>query len=149
MSAADLKEKVNKLVKKSKDGEEGFTYTFLPTKFACVGRKGIVEHIRDTQPDVYSELKSAAGVESDKDFQSQLSKLIMNVPVCDNDKTKKVTNNTNKNESSLKENGKESGNRHALSGRVDWANMKVLQINGVDQPSRRPGVVGETTAEEV
>merc|ERR1712241_837259 len=102
MSGPGLKEKVNKLVKKSKDSDEGFTYTFLPTKFECVGRKGIVEHIKDTQPEVYAELMSTSGAESEKDFQSQLSKLIMTVPVSNN--TCDENKGNYKNVSKVKEN---------------------------------------------
>jgi len=111
MSATGLKEKVNKLVRKSKDSDEGFTYTFLPTNFECVGRKGIVEHIKDTQPDVYSDLMSTAGAKSDKDFQSQLSKLIMTVPISENNSKENKGNSEKKIESKVKENGKALGTK--------------------------------------
>ena len=101
-----LKESVNKLVKKSKSSDEGFIYTFLPTKFQCVGRKGIVEHIKDTQPDVYSELMSTSGEESEKDFQSQLSKLIMTLPVSDESSKDSQGNDKDEDVSNIKENGK-------------------------------------------
>jgi len=106
MSAAGLKEKVNELVKKSKGSDEGFTYTFLPTKYECVGRKGIVEHIKDNQPEVYSELMSTSGAESEKDFQSQLSKLIMTVPVSNNTSNENKGKDKNKDVSKVKETSK-------------------------------------------
>ena len=104
--SAGLKQKVIKLVKKSKGSDEGFTYTLLPTKFECVGRKGIEEHIKDTHPEVYSELMATSGVESEKDFQSQLSKLIMTVPVSDNVSKENKEKGKNKDLSEVKENGK-------------------------------------------
>jgi len=81
----DLKRKVNKLVKKSKVTDDGFSYLCNNCDFECVGRKGIVVHIKDTHEEVYSELKLAFNDTSEKDFLSQLSKLVMNVPFSDQD----------------------------------------------------------------
>jgi len=81
----DLKKKVNNLVKKSKVTDEGFSYLCDNCDFECVGRKGIIQHVKETHEEQYSELKSGFEETSDKDFQSQLSKLVMNVPFCDKD----------------------------------------------------------------
>jgi len=81
----DLKRKVNNLVKKSKVSDEGgFSYLCNISDFECVGRKGMVEHLKENA-EVYSDLKLGFEETSEKDFQSQLSKLIMNVPFSDKD----------------------------------------------------------------
>ena len=53
----DLKRKINSLVKKSKVTDGGFSYIYNDTDFECVGRKGIVEYIKDNHEDIYSDLK--------------------------------------------------------------------------------------------
>ena len=74
----DLKRKVNALVNKSKVSDEGFSYICCLDDHHCQGRKAIIEYLRDKHAAKYNELKT--GFDDDKEFQSQLSKLVMSVP---------------------------------------------------------------------
>lgn len=81
----DLKRKINSLVKKSKVTDGGFSYFYINSDFECVGRKGIVEYIKDNHGEVYNDLKQGFQDKSEKDFLSLMSKLVMNVPFSDQD----------------------------------------------------------------
>ena len=86
-----VKRKVNALIKKSKVTDDGFSYICTIDDFQCVGRKSIIEHLKEKFPDKYDELKT--GFDDDKEFQTQLSKLVMSVPYSDQDA--KVDKNDN------------------------------------------------------
>ena len=65
-----MQEKVNKVVRRKKDAEGGFSYTCLLSDFSCVGRKGIMEYLKSKHEEEYSALQEEVGAE--------LGKLIMN-----------------------------------------------------------------------
>ena len=46
-----VKRKVNALIKKSKVTDEGFSYICTIDDFQCVGRKSIIEHLKEKFPD--------------------------------------------------------------------------------------------------
>ena len=79
----DVKKKLNSLVNKSKPTDEGFSYICQLDGYQCVGRKKIIQYLQEKHTDKYNDLK--AGFEDDKDFQSQLSKLVMTVPYSEKD----------------------------------------------------------------
>ena len=74
----DVKKKLNSLVKKSKPTAEGFSYICQLDGHQCVGRKTIIEYLKEKHEDTYNDLK--AGFDDETEFRSQLSKLVMNVP---------------------------------------------------------------------
>jgi len=94
-----VKRKVNALIKKSKVTDDGFSYICTIDDFQCVGRKSIIEHLKEKFPDKYDELKT--GFDDDKEFQTQLSKLVMSVPYSDQDAK------VDKNDKAKESNGKE------------------------------------------
>jgi len=115
-----VKRKVNALIKKSKVTDEGFSYICTIDDFQCVGRKSIIEHLKEKFPDKYNELKT--GFEDDTEFQTQLSKLVMSVPYSDqeskvdkDDKEKEANGNANGN-------GKEA-EEAVDEGEDDYANI--------------------------
>ena len=77
----ETKRKINALVRKSKVTEDGFSYICVLDGYQCVGRKGIIEYLKTKHEDKYQEL--AAGFDDDKEFQTQISKLVMSVPFSD------------------------------------------------------------------
>lgn len=79
----DVKKKLNSLVHKSKPTDEGFSYICQLDGYQCIGRKSIIEYLKEKHEDKYLDLRS--GFEDDKEFQSQLSKLVMSVPYTDKD----------------------------------------------------------------
>eukprot|EP00092_Neocalanus_flemingeri_P105061 GFUD01134622.1.p1 GENE.GFUD01134622.1~~GFUD01134622.1.p1 ORF type:complete len:663 (-),score=244.62 GFUD01134622.1:238-2226(-) len=122
----DLKRKVNSLVKKSKVTDEGFSYLCDNCDFECVGRKGIIVHIKDTHEEMFVDLKCGFEETSDKDFQSQLSKLVMNVPFCDKDAK------ANKNEGD-----KAAANKVLGETKI---NTEVTEVEEVKEAEEEPAV---------
>ena len=74
----DVKKKLNSLVRKSKPTAEGFSYICQLDGHQCVGRKTIIEYLKEKHEDMYNDLK--AGFEDETEFRSQLSKMVMMVP---------------------------------------------------------------------
>ena len=74
-----LKHKVNKLVKKIKLSDEGFSYIGDDCDFECLGRKGLWSTYK----------KLGFGISFEKDFQSQLFKLVMNIPIIERNSKEK------------------------------------------------------------
>ena len=79
----DVKKKLNSLVKKSKPTAEGFSYICQLDGYQCVGRKTIIEYLKEKHEDTYNDLK--AGFEDETEFRSQLSKMVMTVPYSNED----------------------------------------------------------------
>ena len=79
----DVKKKLNSLVKKSKPTAEGFSYICQLDGYQCVGRKTIIEYLKEKHEDTYNDLK--AGFEDETEFRSQLSKMVMSVPYSNED----------------------------------------------------------------
>ena len=79
----DLTKSVNSLVNKSKVSEGGFNYICTLDDFQCQGGKAIIEYIKEKHTGKFDELKK--GFEDEKEFESQLKKLVRNAPFSDKD----------------------------------------------------------------
>jgi len=77
----DLTKNVNSLVNKSKVSEGGFNYICTLDDYQCQGGKAIIEYIKEKHTAKFDELKE--GFEDDKEFESQLKKLVRNAPFSD------------------------------------------------------------------
>ena len=73
-----LKKKLNSLVNKTKPTDEGFSYICQLDGYQCVGRKKIVEYLKEKHEEKYQDL--SRGFDDEAEFQSQLTKLVMTVP---------------------------------------------------------------------
>ena len=79
----DLTKSVNSLVNKSKVSEGGFNYICTLDDYQCQGGKAIIEYIKEKHTEKFDELKK--GFEDEKEFESQLKKLVRNAPFSDKD----------------------------------------------------------------
>ena len=71
----EMQDKVNKVVRRKKQDDEGFSYVCQVCDFDCVGRKGIMKHFNEGHSEELDKIKSELKGE---DVDAQLTKLVMN-----------------------------------------------------------------------
>ena len=113
----DVKKKLNSLVKKSKPTAEGFSYICQLDGYQCVGRKTIIEYLKEKHEETYNDLK--AGFEDETEFRSQLSKLVMSVPYSNEEV------NVNTAETKSKTTQKEPDNPEIVEEKPDNKNLPL------------------------
>lgn len=83
-----LKSELSQLIERKKLDDGGFKYVCKHCEFECLGRKGISNHLEEQHLNKLKEINKS--FETDKDFQSQISKLVMTVPFCAKDSSRAV-----------------------------------------------------------
>lgn len=91
----DLMFGISQIIKREKMAEGGFKYICDKCEFACLGRKKIINHMKEKHADNISEIQEQYEADGNKDFEAQLSKIVMNVPFCEKD-AKRLENEPNK-----------------------------------------------------
>jgi len=86
----DLIFSISHLIKRGKLADGGFKYVCDQCEFDCLGRKKIIIHIKEKHSDKLKEVQEEYERGGNKDFESQLSKSVMNVPFCEKDMKKTV-----------------------------------------------------------
>lgn len=92
----DLTFKISHLVKRGKLADGGFKYVCDQCEFDCLGRKKIINHIKEKHLVKLNEIQEEYEENGNKDFESQLSKVVMNVPFCEKDIRKIINYEANK-----------------------------------------------------
>jgi len=86
---------VSQIILREKMAEGGFKYICDQCDFACLGRKKIINHLKENHGEMLNTIQEEYEMNGNNDFEAQLSKLVMNVPFCDR-KLKNVTRESNK-----------------------------------------------------
>jgi len=102
----EMQDKVNKVVRRKKQDDEGFSYVCQVCDFDCVGRKGIMKHFNEGHSEELDKIKSELKGE---DVDAQLTKLVMNSAFVE----EKSNGVPEKHKNGVVEKGKEPGKAEA------------------------------------